>query len=230
MKRSSVLFFGAFAALAVSWTGVVLTNQVSYGRLTPVVDENEGVALPIALPGIAHQGRLVYQDLGCVNCHTQQVRRPGFGIDDKRGWGERQSLARDYIWEQPVLLGSQRLGPDLRNLGARKDGQEGRDGRDWHYRHLYNPQLTSPGSVMPPYRFLFETRKIVGQASPHAIQHLLPAAEQPEAGYEIVPTPRAEALVSYLMSLRDGGAYPESNNVYTPPAPKAGGAEKQGAH
>lgn len=223
MNRISLLFLGVFVALAASWTGVVLVNQMSYGHLTPVVNSDEGLATPQALPGTAQQGRDVYRDLGCAACHTQQVRRADFGTDAKRGWGARQSVARDYIYEPTVLIGSRRLGPDLRNIGARKDGQQGREGKEWFYRHLYDSQLTSPGSIMPSYRFLFTTRKIVGQPSPKAIQGLLPAGYQPREGDEIVPTTRAESLVSYLMSLKDTYEYPESKNVFVPKA--AGAAE-----
>jgi cytochrome c oxidase cbb3-type subunit 2 len=225
MNRTSWLFLGAFISLAASWTGVVLVNHLTVGHLTPVVDPLEGLAFPRPLPGLAQQGRIVYRDLGCAACHTQQVRRPGFGIDDRRGWGERQSVPRDYLLEPYVQLGADRLGPDLRNIGARKDGKDGRDGRDWLMRHLYDPQIVSPGSIMPPHPFLFETRRIVGQPSPKAVQALLPAAAQPAPGHEIVPTVRAEALVAYLMTLNDSYAYPETRNVFTPPAPAAGGAK-----
>lgn len=228
MNRIALLFLGLFAALAASWTGVILVNQGSVGRLGRLVDANEGLAFPQPMPGVAQQGQFVYQDLGCAACHTQQVRRPGFGIDDKRGWGERNSVARDYLLEPRVLIGTQRIGPDLRNVGQRKDGQQGRDGREWHYRHLYNPQLTSPGSVMPPFRFLFETRKIVGEPSPKAIQALLPASYQPPAGHEIVPTVRAERLVSYLLSLKDAYAYPEAANVYVAKSDSHGGHAAEG--
>jgi len=230
MNRIALLFLGLFAALATSWTGVILVNQGSVGALPRVVDANEGLAFPQPLPGVAQQGHLVYQDLGCVACHTQQVRRAGFGIDNKRGWGERHSVARDYLLEPRVLIGTHRIGPDLRNVGQRKDGQEGRDGREWHYRHLYDPQLTSPGSVMPPFRFLFETRRIVGEASPKAIQALLPASHQPPAGFEIVPTVRAERLVSYLLSLKDTYAYPEAANVFVAQTEGHSGAAAEGAH
>jgi cytochrome c oxidase cbb3-type subunit 2 len=172
---------------------------------------------------------LVYQDLGCVSCHTQQVRREGFGSDigeNSRGWGERQSVARDYLREDRVLLGSQRIGPDLRNLAARsnEDGAEFTPG--WLYSYLYDPKLVMEESNMPRYGFLFKTQKIVGEPSPKALD--LPAGRKPEPGYEVVPTARAEALVAYLLSLKDTYAYPETKNVYTPPAPKA--EEKKEAH
>ncbi len=231
MNRAPLIFLGIFFALAFSWTGIVLVNQISYGDLTPVYDENDGIAYPQALPGIAQQGRLVYQDLGCVYCHTQQVRRPGFGADIERGWGERQSVARDYIREPRVFLGSMRTGPDLRNVGTRYvDTPTSKAGSEWHHRHLYDPQITSPGSNMPPFKFLYETRKIVGEPSVNAITHLLPEQYQPEAGYEVVPTKRAESLVAYLLSLKDTYAYPETNNVYVEPAPeetKAAGQKEE---
>ena len=217
MNRAPLIFLGVFFALAFSWTGIILVNQISYGSLTPVYDESDGIAYPQPIPGIAQQGRRVYEDLGCIYCHTQQVRPLGFGADIERNWGERQSVARDYIREPRVFLGTMRTGPDLRNVGARYVGDAG---IEWHYRHLYDPQITSPGSNMPPFAFLFETREIVGEPSANAITHLLPEKYQPAPGHEIVPTKRAESLVAYLLSLKDTYAYPETNNVYVEPAPE----------
>ena len=225
MNRTPLVFLGIFFTLAFSWTGLVLTNQISYGALRPFVDEGDNKAFPESMSGVAAQGKLVYEDLGCISCHTQQVRRPGFGTDDKRHWGERQSVGRDYVRESRVLLGSSRLGPDLRNVGARQTGDEG---RAWHYKHLYDAQLTSPGSNMPSYPFLFETRKAVGQYSAKSIQKWLSPSQQPPAGFEIVPTHRGEALVEYLLSLKDTFNYPdEAARVYTPPKAEGAGAAKK---
>lgn len=221
MNRSPILLLGVFAALSFSFVGLVLTNQITYGNFTTHVDDNEGAAFPRPLPGLAAQGKLVYQDLGCVACHTQQVRRAGLGSDigeNSRSWGERQSVARDYLREERVLLGSQRIGPDLRNLAARSN-EDGADfTAEWLYRYLFDPKLVFEGSNMPRYAFLFETRPIVGEPSPKALD--LSDAYAPVAGHEIVPTARAEALVAYLLSLKDTYAYPETQNVYTPPAPE----------
>jgi cytochrome c oxidase cbb3-type subunit 2 len=232
MNRAPLLFLGIFFTLAFSWTGIVLINQISYGRLQPVYDENEDKTFPLALPGLAAEGKLVYQDLGCIYCHTQQVRRPGYGTDDLRNWGERQSVARDYIRDGRVLLGTMRTGPDLRNIGSRQVGDAG---REWHYKHLYDPTITSPGSIMPPFAFLFETRKIIGEPSPKAIHRGLPPQYQPPAGYEIVPTHRAEVLVEYLLNLKDTYTYPEeAKRVYidlnapAAPPPAAAGATATG--
>ncbi len=228
MNRAPLIFLGVFVAIAFSWTGIVLTNQVSYGNLTAYYDENEQKVFPEPVPGLAERGQLVYQDLGCIYCHTQQVRAPGYGTDIERGWGERQSVARDYIREKRVLLGTMRTGPDLRNIGARQADPT------WHMLHLYDPQITSRGSVMPPSRFLFEERKIKGSPSPDALKlpatyvdgTPLPADSLPAEGYEIVPTERAKSLVSYLINRKDTYAYPETFNVVPQDAEKKEGEAK----
>ena len=218
MNRGPLIFLGIFLALAFSWTGIVLTNQIQYGSLTPYYDQNEGKTFPDRPSGLAERGRAVYQDLGCLYCHSQQVRRPGFGADTERGWGDRQSVARDYIYERRVFLGTMRTGPDLRNIGARQPSA------DWHYLHLYDPQLASPGSIMAPFRFLFAYRQVTGEHSPKALKLPGDYARQhglDRPGYELVPTPRAEALVAYLMSLKDTYEFPEAR-PYVPPKKEGG--------
>ena len=215
MNRAPFLFLGIFLALSLSFVGLVLTNQISYGAFLTHVDEGEGKAFPLQAPGLAAQGKLVYQDLGCVSCHTQQVRREGFGSDigeKSRGWGERQSVARDYLRESRVLLGSQRIGPDLRNFATRKNADGTEHTAAALYAYLYHPQAVVKTSNMPAYAYLFKTQPVIGQGSAKALK--IPAA----AGHEVVPTARAESLVAYLLSLKDTYAYPETKNVYTAPA------------
>jgi cytochrome c oxidase cbb3-type subunit 2 len=65
-------------------------------------------------------------------------------------------------------------------------------------QHLYNPQKEMPGSMMPPYNFLFTTRKLTGSESVSA--RALPAGFLP--GFEIIPKPDALSLVAYLNSLQ----------------------------
>lgn len=116
------------------------------------------------------------------------------GADISRGWGIRRSVAEDFLWDDPVQLGSIRVGPDLANVGARLAND------NWQLLHLYSPQSVVKNSAMPPFRFLFETRKIVGAPSPDALN--LPKKLAASAGYEIVPTDDAKNLVAYLLSLR----------------------------
>lgn len=210
MKNGLLLFLGISATLAFSWAGVVLSAHNQYGNLTQYKDPIEETLFPAPLNGLADQGRQVYQDLGCVACHTQQVRRDGFGGDVARKWGERQSVARDYIRETTVFVGSTRFGPDLRNVGVRI-GEA-----DYFYKLLYAPEKLAPG--MPSHAFLFDVRPVrPGQASPKALK-----VSGVPAGHEVVPTHRAEALVAYLLSLKDTYEYPEAK-PYVAPAKKEGG-------
>jgi cbb3-type cytochrome oxidase cytochrome c subunit len=116
------------------------------------------------------------------------------GPDIARGWGKRRSVAEDFLFDQPVMLGSQRIGPDLADVGSRLPVAE------WHLLHLYNPKIFEKKSVMPPYRFLFEKRKIGRAPSPNALRFASEFA--PERDCEIVPTDQATALAAYLLSLR----------------------------
>ena len=110
-----------------------------------------------------------------------------------RKWGVRASVAADYLYDDPVMLGSQRTGHDLSNVGNRWPDPS------WHLAHLYHPRSTVEGSTMPDYRFLFEKRRIIDGPSPHALK--LEGALAPGEGWEVVPTTKALALVAYLQSL-----------------------------
>jgi hypothetical protein len=123
-----------------------------------------------------------------------QLQIKPVGPDLARGWGRRRSVAEDFLFDSPVMPGSQRVGPDLANVGARRPDV------NWQMLHLYAPQQQVKGSTMPPYRFLFEKRKIRLQPSPESL--VLPAEAAPPSGYEIVPKPAAKALAAYLVSLR----------------------------
>lgn len=198
MNHGPLLFLGAFFAMALSWFGMVLEPQVQFGRSQPVPAVGTGDLFPQARSGLAQQGADVYRSLGCVTCHSQQVQPKGLGSDLDRGWGMRRSVAVDYLFDLPVQPGNLRVGPDLANVGLRLPST------DWHLLHLYDPRLTmEPGrkSVMPPYRFLFEKRKIGRQPSRDALN--LPPELAPGGGWEIVPKPEAVALAAYLVSLRN---------------------------
>ncbi len=211
MRNGLIFFTGLFAALAFSWAGVLLWPNYQLGRLAPLFDENEGKAFPERASGVAAQGQLVYQDLGCAVCHTQQVRRPDFGSDKARGWGDHQSVARDYVYDTHVQLGESRIGPDLANVGGRKTPYDEED---------FLTLLYAGTPLMPSYRFLFETRSLKGrQPSDDALS--LHGALTPAPGTEIVPTRRARALAAYLLSLNHPYEYPEARPV-EPAAAKEG--------
>jgi cytochrome c oxidase cbb3-type subunit 2 len=119
MKNLNSLLAGIFLAVAFPFGTLVISSQVQLGSLGPAPAEEGGPLFPSREPGLAIQGRAVYVSLGCVSCHTQQVRPAGQGSDIARGYGVRTSVARDYVQQKPVLLGERRIGPDLANYGAR---------------------------------------------------------------------------------------------------------------
>ena len=155
MNYGPLLFLGVFFTLITSWCGMVLSPQLQIGRLSQdanVLDKSE--LYPNPRPGQARQGAEVYRANGCAECHTQQVRPKGLGADLERGWGNRRSVAQDYLYDQPAMIGTLRIGPDLANFGTRETN------RTKLLLHLYNPQISAPGSMMPPYKFLFAQRKL----------------------------------------------------------------------
>jgi cytochrome c oxidase cbb3-type subunit 2 len=140
------------------------------------------------------RGRQVYIASGCIACHTQQPSATGAGrADAMRGWG-RPSVAADYFYDRPPLLGTMRTGPDLFNVGDRIPSE------DWHYGHLYQPRAYVPASVMPAFPFLFESVVDV-EIRPGQYTVPLPETATPP-GHKIVPTQDARDLVAYLKAMR----------------------------
>ncbi len=89
------------------------------------------------------EGRDIYIREGCVSCHSQMVRP--FRSEVER-YGE-YSKAGEYVYDHPFLWGSKRTGPDLMRIG-------GKYSDNWHFNHMYDPQSTSAGSIMPGYKWL----------------------------------------------------------------------------
>ena len=85
-------------------------------------------------------GREIYISEGCAYCHTQAVRP----IVTDLGLGP-VSQPGDYAHEEPVLLGTARMGPDLMHLAARGGTTED---------HLRDPREERPWSTMPSYDYL----------------------------------------------------------------------------
>lgn len=90
----------------------------------------------------------------------------------------------------------------------------------WHHRHLYNPRSVAGDSNMPAYRFLYEKQRISGVISPDAINFARDTGEEPEHGWEIVPSYDAKCLVAYLMSRDQSHPLKEAKSPVAPaPAP-----------
>lgn len=98
---------------------------------------------------LEQRGRAVYVREGCWYCHSQYVR-PVAGEDFR--WGP-VSEAGEYAHDQPHLLGTRRIGPDLTRVGLKYSD-------DWHYAHTWDPRITVPESIMPRFKWLFDTAEI----------------------------------------------------------------------
>lgn len=183
MENEVKLAAGAMVSLAVATAALVVLPYMEVRDITPP----EGLK---PYTSAQQRGRDVYIASGCVYCHTQQPRDRNLGPDHERGWG-RASVPGDYVYDKPHLLGSMRTGPDLFNIGARQPS------KDWHLGHLYQPRAYVPGSIMPAYPYLFETK---AAAEPGDEVVKLPPGQGP-AGKVVVARPEALDLVKYLQGL-----------------------------
>jgi cytochrome c oxidase cbb3-type subunit 2 len=149
---------------------------------------------PAPLEGSSELGRQIYVQEGCTYCHTQFVR--DLPMDAPFGRG---SVIADYAGEAPPLIGTQRTGPDLANVGRRQPSDV------WHLLHLYNPRATVPASVMPGYPWYFVEKEA---AEPGDIVVPVPADFLNNPAAVLVARPEAIALTEYLLSLKQSEVTP----------------------
>ena len=124
MKGLFSLFIGLFGTFAFSWIGLTVIPNSQIGHLSSQSDEDGTDVYPVPKSGMAERGLRIYAANGCVYCHSQQVRADYAASDIDRKWGERRSAPRDYIFDRPVQLGKERMGPDLSNVGKRAPAEE----------------------------------------------------------------------------------------------------------
>lgn len=210
--RSFIL--GLSASFGLPWLMVVVVPFLKMRAIEPIplVDETGetvGVFNPKRTGRIA-DGAQVYAQNGCYLCHTQVVRPTYAGNDLQRpDWGgrktdeddtRRETNAFDFLGEKFAHIGVSRLGPDLSNLGHRVEDSyaKGGDPAMWLYSFLYNPRAEAgrSRSACPAFAFLFEETEITGARSARALPGLGSETTQ------IIPGSDAEALVSYLLSLK----------------------------
>ena len=166
----------------------------------PALYNQENIApLPGAeqLSGDALKGKALYIANGCEGCHTQQVR----DVDMDKVWGSRPSIANDYatdhrtdFWRNTAtLMGSERTGPDLTNIGERQPSV------DWQLLHLYQPRSVVKQSIMPAFQWMFEYKE-----NPGKNDKVVNVPDEYMRGRKgkIVAGPEAMELVAYLLSLK----------------------------
>jgi len=136
MKMSfKVVLWGGIAVVLAVVTVVVFTPAAIWRPPTTT----------IAHPYTPEQevGRKLFYSNGCNYCHTQYVR----AVDNGMG---PVSQGGDYAYDQPLVLGSIRTGPDLTYIGRKRSQQ-------WEIDHLKDPRQFSPMSVMPDFTFLSDS-------------------------------------------------------------------------
>lgn len=188
-------------------------STLVYFTLALLMGVLPGLTLSRILPGpnvqpltaIEAEGRDVYVANGCSYCHTQQVRP----LAQDAVFG-RPSTAGDFAYQTPELLGSERTGPDLSNVAKRRGSAV------WQYIHLYNPRAVVPDSIMPSFAWMFQ---VVDKAPKGVSAIPLPKGFAPASGV-VIPSREAEALVAYLMSLKQA-PLPGGKAMTPPSAPPA---------
>jgi cytochrome c oxidase cbb3-type subunit 2 len=154
LDRNSGLFI--VAAVVFFWIGGILTTAAppmldkSWARPAPGLKDYRTLAASgDADAARVMKGRDIYVREGCWYCHTQQTRT--IEADTVRsGWrGERSPVSTpdEFVYDQPHLFGTRRIGPDLSRVGGKYD-------RQWHVTHFRDPRSLVPGSVMPPFPWI----------------------------------------------------------------------------
>ncbi len=220
MKKIILIAGGSLLLYIVIVLAIAVIPAIELSRVPP----GPGV---VDLTPLQAAGRVVFAANGCDYCHTQQVRP----LDEDKPFG-RPSAPGDFAYQTPELLGSERTGPDLTNVGATKGSDV------WQYIHLYDPRAVVPESIMPDFKFLF---KVMDKAPAGETPVPIPAAFAPKHGV-VIPTQKAKALVAYLLSLKQtsipgysmGGAAAMPASASTPAAgaaaPAAAGAAAAGGY
>jgi len=183
MRNETRLLAGGMAMLGIATSALVVIPYMTVRDVKPLDGLKPYTSAEL-------RGRQVYIANGCVYCHSQQPRAKGFAPDTARGWG-RASVAGDYAYDTPHLLGTMRTGPDLFNIGARQPSDQ------WHLGHLYQPRAYVPGSIMPSYPFLFEAKRKLETGD---VEVKLPPGYAPP-GQFVVASHEAQDLVAYLKAL-----------------------------
>ncbi|MEO1524416.1 MAG: cbb3-type cytochrome c oxidase subunit II [Planctomycetota bacterium] len=103
-------------------------------------------------------GRRIYVREGCYNCHSQTVRPL---VAETKRYGE-YSQRDEFAFDNPILWGVRRIGPDLAREGGGKPSY-------WHWQHLQNPRFEQKESVMPSFEYLLHERLDFDQIARFAV-------------------------------------------------------------
>lgn len=192
--------FLLFATLTLFVAILPALNNQANNKVLPTAEPLSEAAL---------HGKSLFIENGCVACHTQQVRN----VDMDKVWGSRPGIAADYAGNERIstyintatLMGTERTGPDLTNVGNRQPSLE------WNLLHLYQPRAVVSKSIMPAYKWLFDVKE---NPDKNDVVVNVPADFMKGINGKVVATKDALDLVAYLQSLKqaplpDGTEKPE---------------------
>mgnify|MGYP003389990520 FL=1 len=192
-------FFDNHKKLFGTALGLFLWLTFVVAILPAINNQKNNAPLPKATPLTSSQtaGKNIFIANGCVACHTQQVRN----VDMDNVWGSRPGIPADYagisrtdFWTNTAtLMGTERTGPDLTNIGSRQPSLA------WNLLHLYQPRAVVEKSIMPAYPWLFELKNELGEKD---VEVVVPDAYRKGISGRIVATQEALQLVAYLQSLK----------------------------
>ncbi|TAN45805.1 MAG: c-type cytochrome [Nitrospirae bacterium] len=179
LYKNPILF--AVVTTVVVLIGTVVT--MFYPMMTPEMHPKlEGLKqyTPLQLAG-----KDVYQQEGCVGCHTQTVRPLKTEV---LRYGE-YSKAGEFFYDHPFLWGSKRTGPDLARIGGKYPDA-------WQYKHFEDPQSFFAESNMPKYGWLKNNK--LDPADVEAHMKALGFTYQPEDIALLNGKSELDALVAYM--------------------------------
>jgi cytochrome c oxidase cbb3-type subunit II len=192
-------FFNNHSKLFATALGLFLILTLFVAINPALSNQKNNAPLPYAIRLSADEqaGKILFISNGCVACHTQQVRN----IDMDKVWGTRPSVAADYalnkrmdVWRNTAtLMGTERTGPDLTNIGNRQPSLA------WHLLHLYQPRAVVAQSIMPAYPWLFEEKSKLEASD---VEISVPDKFLAGKKGRIVATKEALQLVAYLQRLK----------------------------
>ncbi len=116
------------------------------------------------------------------------------GPDIARGWGKRRTVAEDFLFDSPIMPGSQRVGPDLADVGTRLPDA------NWHLLHLYAPQLPGQGIHHAAVSVSVRAATRLGAAR-RPTRWFSPAIWRPLKAMKWCQRQAAKALAAYLINL-----------------------------
>lgn len=192
-------FFDNHKKLFITAASLFILLTIFVAIIPALNNQENNAPLPgyVPLTREATLGKASFIANGCVACHTQQVRN----VDMDKTWGNRPGIAADYaantrtdFWRNTAtLMGTERTGPDLTNIGTRQPSLA------WHLLHLYQPRAAIGKSIMPAYQWLFEVKDKLADGD---VEVVIPDEFSKGITGKVVATREALNLVAYLQSLK----------------------------